>query len=196
MSNAYITPCWTGASSPGGILVHCGKNPEALLIIDMLNDFVLEGAPLEVSSAREILPNIKREIDKARSEGIPVVYVSDAHDPDDREFNIWPHHCVKGSKGAMVVDDIKPQEGDIVIEKKTYSGFFKTELDEKLKTLGVTELTITGCVTNICIMYTASDAVLRGYKVTVPKNCSAGLDPDDHEFAFRQMGNVLKVDIV
>ena len=168
----------------------------ALLVIDMLNDFILEGAPLEVPSTRDVIPNIKREIDKAHAEKAPVIYVCDAHDPGDREFDIWPPHSVKGTEGAQIFENLKPQEGDMVIEKKTYSGFFKTELDEKLKELGVTNLTITGCVTNICIMYTASDAVLRGYKVTVPRDCSAGLNAEDDTFAFRQMENVLKVTLV
>lgn len=168
----------------------------ALLIIDMLNDFVLENAPLEVPSARKLLSNIKREMDKARSEDAPVIYVCDAHEPDDKEFSIWPHHCVKGSKGAQVVKELTPREGDIIIDKKTYSGFYETRLDDVLKELGVSDLTLTGCVTNICIMFTAADAVLRGYKMTVPRDCSAGLDPEDDRFAFRQMKNVLNVKIV
>ena len=168
----------------------------ALLIIDMLNDFVLENAPLEVPSTRTLLSNIKREIDKAHNERTTVIYVCDAHDPDDKEFTIWPHHCVKGSRGAQVVDDLNPQDTDIIVEKKTYSGFYETMLDKVLKGLAITDLTITGCVTNICIMYTASDAVLRGYKVTVPRDCSAGLDPDDDKFAFKQMKNILNVNVV
>lgn len=167
----------------------------ALLIIDMLNDFVLEGAPLEVPTTKDVIPHIKREIYKAHDAGDPVIYVCDAHDPNDKEFNIWPHHCVKGSPGAEVVQELSPQERDFVIEKKTYSGFYKTDLEKTLRDLGVTALTITGCVTNICILYTASDAVLRGFSVTVPEDCAAGLDPADHDFAIRQMKNVLRVKI-
>ena len=169
---------------------------KALVIIDMLNDFLLPGAPLEVPDTREIMPNIEREIDKARGEGYPVVYVCDSHAPDDREFKIWPRHCVKGTKGAQVVDELKPEPEDTVVEKTTYSGFFNTRLEEVLKSLGATELIITGCVTNICILYTSSDAVLRGYNVTVPKDCVAGLNKEDHEFALRQMEKVLKVKII
>ncbi len=169
---------------------------KALLIIDMLNDFVLPGAPLEVPDTREIIPNIEREIDKARGEGYQVVYLCDSHAPDDREFQIWPKHCVKGTKGAQVVDELEPEPRDVVVEKTTYSGFFNTRLEEVLKSLGATELIITGCVTNICILYTSSDAVLRGYNVTVPKGCVAGLNKEDHEFGLRQMEQVLKVKIV
>lgn len=169
---------------------------KTLMIIDMLNDFVLPGAPLEVPDTREIIPNIEREIDKAKGEGYQVVYLCDSHAPDDREFQIWPKHCVKGTKGAQVVDELGPEPKDIVVEKTTYSGFFNTGLEEVLKSLGATELIITGCVTNICILYTSSDAVLRGYSVTIPKDCVAGLNKEDHEFALRQMEKVLKVKII
>lgn len=168
---------------------------EALLIIDMLNDFVLEGAPLEVPETKKVIPNIKREIDKARAEGIPVIYICDAHMPDDKEFFKfgWPPHAVKGTKGAEVVDELKPQKKDIVIPKTTYSGFYKTRLENTLRRLGVKELRITGCVTHICVMFTASDAVLRDYKVTVVEDCVAGLTKEDQDAALRIMKNVMGV---
>ena len=169
---------------------------KALVIIDMLNDFVLPRAPLEVPDTRKIIPCIEREIIMARTEDYPIVYVCDSHAPDDREFQIWPRHCVKGTKGAQVVDELEPEPKDTVVEKTTYSGFFNTRLEEVLKSLGATELIITGCVTNICILYTSSDAVLRGYSVTVPKDCVAGLNKEDHEFALRQMEKVLKVKLI
>lgn len=171
---------------------------EALLVIDMLNDFVLKGAPLEVPETREVAPNIKREIDKARAEGNPIIFICDTHAPDDKEFSKfgWPPHAVKGTRGAEVVDELKPQKGDMVIEKTTYSGFYYTYLDETLKRLGVNSLRLTGCVTHICVMFTASDAVLRDYKVTVVEDSVAGLSKEDHNAAIRIMKNVLGVRIV
>lgn len=166
---------------------------EALLVIDMLNDFVLEGAPLEVPDTRKVIPAIQREIERAREEGNPVIYVCDWHDPDDKEFARfgWPPHAVRNTRGAEVVDGLKPGEGDIEIKKDTYSGFYGTELDEKLKGLGVTDLRLTGCVTHICVMFTASEAVLRGYGVSVVTDGVAGLAKEDHEAALRIMKNVL-----
>lgn len=169
---------------------------KALIIIDMLNDFVLPGAPLEVPDNRKIIPNIAREIIRAREEGYRVVYLCDAHAPDDKEFKMWPRHCVKGSNGAKVIDELEPEPKDIVVEKTTYSGFFNTGLEEVLNSLGATEVIITGCVTNICILFTAYDLVSRGYKVTVPRDCVAGLNKEDHEFALRQMEKILKVNLV
>ncbi len=170
---------------------------EALLIIDMLNDFVLEGAPLEVPDTRKVIPMIKGEIENARKEGKPVIYVCDAHAPDDKEFSKfgWPPHAVKGTKGAQIVDELKPQKGDIVIRKTTYSGFYKTRLEQTLKKLGVDSLRLTGCVTHICVMFTASDAVLRDYKVTVVENGVAGLTKEDHDAAIRIMKNEMGVKI-
>ncbi len=171
---------------------------EALLIIDMLNDFVLKGAPLEVPDTRKIIPIIRKELAAARNAGSPVIYICDYHEPDDREFSRfgWPPHAVKGTKGAEVVDELKPSTGDIVIKKTTYSGFFNTNLDETLRRLGVDALRLTGDVTHICIMFTASDAVLRDYRVSVVENGVAGIAKEDHDAALRIMKNVMGVKLV
>jgi nicotinamidase-related amidase len=171
---------------------------KALLVIDMLNDFVLPGAPLEVPDTRKVMPNIKREIENARKEGSSVIYVCDTHEPDDREFSRfgWPPHAVKGTRGAEVVEELRPEKGDILIEKTTYSSFHKTKLDETLRGLGVESLRLTGCVTHICVMFTASDAVLREYEVTVAKDGVAGLAREDHEAALRVMKDVLGIKVV
>lgn len=171
---------------------------EALLVIDMLNDFVLEGSPLEVPDTRKVIPAIKREIDDEKKEGRPVIYICDAHEHNDKEFSKfgWPRHAVKGTKGAEVIDELKPQNDDIVIEKTTYSGFYNTRLDETLKILGIKSLRLTGCVTHICILFTASDAVLRDYRVRIVEDAIAGLSKEDHDAALRIMKSVLGVEII
>jgi nicotinamidase-related amidase len=171
---------------------------EALLIIDMLNDFVLEGAPLEVPDSRKVIPVIKKEMEKAKAAGSPIIFVCDAHDKEDREFSKfgWPAHAVDGTKGAEVVDDLKPQQNDVLIKKTTYSSFYNTTLDETLKKLGAGSLILTGCVTHICILFAASEAVLRDYKVMVIKGGVAGLAKEDHDAAIRIMKNVLGAKII
>lgn len=174
------------------------KEKSGLVIIDMLNDFVLAGAPLEVPEARQILPALKRRIASARRKKEPVIYVSDAHAKNDKEFQRfgWPPHAVRGTKGAEVVKELAPKEGDIVIEKKSYSGFYRTSLERTLKKLGISRISIAGCVTNICVLYTASDAVLRGFDVTVDEGLVAGLDRRSHVFALDQMRDILGVDVI
>ncbi len=163
----------------------------------MLNDFVLEGAPLEVPDTRKIIPVIQDEIDSARLSGMPVIYICDAHEPEDKEFRKfgWPAHAVRGTRGAEIVSDLRPGSEDIVVRKTTYSGFYGTTLDKTLKRLSVDSLRLTGDVTHICVLFTASDAVLRDYTVTVVEDGVAGLSREDHDAALRIMKNVMAVKI-
>jgi len=171
---------------------------EALLIVDMLNDFVLPGAPLEVPATREILPALKVRLQRAREQGAEVIFICDAHAPDDREFERmgWPPHAIAGTPGATVVDALTPLTDESLIRKTTYSGFHQTDLLGLLRRLGLNDLIITGCVTNICILYTAAEAVMHGFRVSVPRDCVAGLDPASSEFALTQMEQVLGVEIL
>ncbi len=166
---------------------------EALLVIDMLNDFVLPGAPLEVPDTRKVVRNIRREIDRAHAAESPVLFLCDAHAPDDGEFSKfgWPAHAVRGTRGAEIVDELRPSGEDIVVPKTTYSGFFGTTLEATLRKLGVDSLRLTGCVTHICVLFTAADAVLRNYRVTVVADGVAGIAREDHDAALRIMKNVL-----
>ncbi len=173
-------------------MVEKDKRKRALLVIDMLNDFIREGAPLRVPGGEKIVKNIQRKLREARRKGIPIIYLCDQHRRRDPEFRVWPPHAVKGTEGAEVVKELKPQEGDWVIPKTTYSGFFGTRLQKTLRGLKVTELIITGVCTEICILYTAADAYMHGFQVEVPEGCVAGLTREDHRFALRQIREVLK----
>ena len=165
---------------------------QALLIIDMLNDFVLPGAPLEVPQNRDVIPALAGRLSAARQEGIPVIFVCDAHDSDDPEFSKmgWPPHAVKGTSGAEVIAELAPRASEDVVSKTTYSSFYQTELDSLLVKHGIEELIVTGCVSNICIMSAVADAALRGYSVRVPVDSVASISAEDGEFAFRQMESV------
>jgi nicotinamidase-related amidase len=171
---------------------------KALLVIDMLEDFVRPGAPLEVPKTRAILPALRRRIARARKEGELVVYVCDSHRKDDPEFARmgWPPHAVAGTPGAAVVSRISPEPGDVVVDKKTYSAFHRTSLASVLNRRGIRRLALSGCVTNICVLYTAADAAMRGYDVTVDEALVAGLDAKSHAFALGQMKKVLGVKVV
>ncbi len=168
----------------------------ALLICDMLNDFVREGAPLEVPAARAIVGNIKKEIQRARKKRIPIIYCCDAHNERDPEFALWPRHAVKGSEGAHIIKQLEPRAEDYEVFKSSYSCFYRTPLDKLLKKLEITQLIITGVVTNICIIYTVADAYMRGYKIVVLENCTVALTQREHRFALEQMRRVFHADII
>ena len=171
---------------------------KALIIIDMLNDFVLKGASLEVPDTRKIITNIQREILIAHKKSYPVIYVCDSHEINDREFKHfdWPSHGVKGTLGAKIIEGLKPLPQDIIVEKKTYSGFYHTDLENILKKMNVDTIRFTGCVTHICIMFIAFEAAIRGYKIEIVSDGIAGLTTEDHQAALRIMGNVLRAKII
>ena len=168
---------------------------KALLVIDMLNDFLLPGAPLEVPAARDIVPSIAHRIDRARQEGVPVIYLCDNHAPDDPEFEAWPPHAVAGTPGAEVIEELRPQPADTVVPKTRYSGFFHTDLEKVLRDLEAEELIITGILTNICVLYTSCDAFMRGYRIVVPESCVASLTAEENRFALDQMAKLMEAEI-
>lgn len=173
------------------------KVGSALLVIDMLEDFIRKGAPLEVPAARAIVPSVRRRIAQARKKGELVVYVCDSHKPNDSEFSRmgWPPHAVEGTPGSAVVSPLAPEPGDILVEKRSYSGFHGTVLGTALSRHGITRLELCGCVTNICVLYTAADAAMRGYETSVDARRVAGIDPASHAFALDQMEKVLGVHV-
>lgn len=165
----------------------------ALLVIDMLNDFVREGATLEVPRTREIIPSLQKRLAAARQEEWEIVYVCDAHAPDDPEFRNWPPHAVRGTEGAQVVAELAPLEGERVVPKTTLLAFYGTDLEDHLKSRGIEEVILTGCVTNICIYFTAIEAAVRGYRVRVPADSVAPLEEREGAFALGQMEKILGV---
>jgi len=174
------------------------KGRRALVVIDMLEDFVRPGAPLEVPQTRDILPAVRRRIRRARRSGELVVYLCDAHRKNDPEFARmgWPAHAVAGTKGAAVVRELSPEPGDVVVEKKSYSGFYRTSLQSVLRRHDVREVDLAGCVTNICILYIGAEAAIRDYDVTVDEALVAGLDDASHAFALDQMEKVFGIRVI
>ncbi|MEJ2745929.1 MAG: cysteine hydrolase [bacterium] len=168
------------------------KSTTAVLVIDMLNDFVLKGAPLEVPRARRIIPAIKKRLTRAAREHVPVIYVCDKHRKEDPEFKVWPKHAVNGSSGSEIIAELKPRSRDYIIDKTTYSAFYRTKLERLLKKLGTKKVVIAGLVTEICVLYSAVGACMRGFQVEVPEDCVAGMTEGDHRFALRQIEKYLK----
>jgi nicotinamidase-related amidase len=167
----------------------------ALLVIDMLNDFAHPSGVLYASSVRDIIPKVKEKIEEAREENRLVIYICDAHRPDDREFETFPPHCIEGSWGAEVVEELKPKQDDYIVKKRRYSGFFATDLELLLREKGVEELHLTGCLTDICVLFTCADAYFRGFKIFVSKGATAALTPSDQENALNLMKKAFGVEV-
>ncbi len=158
----------------------------AVIVIDMLEEFVR--GRLRAEAAEAIIPSIRRLVSFARAHGVPVVYAVDSHYPGvDAEFGLWGPHAVRGSPEARVVDELKPAEGDYVVQKRRYDAFFETDLDLLLRELGVGAVILTGIHTHICVQQTAAGAFYRGYKIIVPVDCVAAATKEWHERGLEYM---------
>ena len=157
----------------------------AILVIDMLNDFVK--GKLKCERAARIISNIRALLDTARQKQIPVFYCIDEHLPiDTYEMNLWGPHAMKDSEGARIIDELKPssKESEYIIPKRTYSAFDGTGLDRALKGLyngnGADTLIISGLTTDICDRHTAYDAFVRGFNIIVPEDGVDAFTEDEH----------------
>jgi nicotinamidase-related amidase len=166
---------------------------KAIIVVDMINDFVT--GKLGGPRARKIVPNIAALLKKARKQGIPVIYLRDAHTKTDREMGIWGEHAMKGTDASEIVPELKPEKNDIVIEKRWYSGFVDTELPTVLKKLGVDTLIILGVSTDICVQNNVGHAYFSGYRTIVPQDCTASIDEGAHEQAIKYMKNIYGAEI-
>ncbi len=161
----------------------------AVLVIDMLRDFV--DGPLSSPRFRRVVPCIARLLEAARSRGIPVIYVNDSHLPKvDRELELWGPHAIRGSEGARVVKELEPREGDFIVLKRRYSGFYGTDLDTLLRELGVDTLMLTGISTDVCVLHTAADAFFRGYRLIIVEDCVEAFTEEGHRWALEYMKRV------
>jgi ureidoacrylate peracid hydrolase len=150
------------------------KDSAAVLVVDMLNDFLAPGGKMVLEGGSILVPPMRKLLDKARESKIPVIYVNDCHRvglKEDREFRKREAHCIEGTWGAEVFEELKPRTGDFVIQKRRFSGFYETDLDLTLKDQGVETVIVMGVVTNICVRSTIHDAFFRGYGVIVPRDC-------------------------
>lgn len=160
----------------------------ALLVIDMQNDFVKEDGSLRVESAEETIPLIRSLLNEARRNKVKVCYTQDTQIEGDKEFEIWPRHCVEGTRGWEIIDELKPEDGDMIFRKNRYDGFYETNLEHYLSHVWhIENLIITGTVSNICVAHTAASAGLRWYKIIVPANGISALTEFDQALTLRQV---------
>ncbi|MFH1031771.1 MAG: isochorismatase family cysteine hydrolase [Chloroflexota bacterium] len=153
---------------------------KAVIVVDMQKDNVGR-------FCRDIIPNIKLLIEKARDKGIPIIFACDSRYPDDFLFTRLGHkpHAIRGTKGAEVIDELNPKPTDVMIQKRMLSGFFASDLDFTLRQKGVTTLIVTGIAGSGCVLKTVMDAYELGYEVIVPADGCASLSIEEQEWALK-----------
>lgn len=182
----------------------------ALVTVDVQNDFCHDdgflgqlGAPLDL--VQDMVPNLNRLLDGARSLGIPIVHVISYHDEEyaspvvteqklrnghdlmdgDRQRKDAPY-CIRGTFGAELYG-IEARPGEEIVEKYRYSGFQGTNLDLLLRGWGVQTVILTGTATNVCVESTARDVYSNDYYLIMVSDCTATTSQADHDHALRMI---------
>ena len=179
------------------------KGKDALLIIDVQNDFCPGGA-LAVADGDQVVPALNRYIEKFRQRKLPILATRDWHPAKTRHFKafggLWPPHCIQGSKGAEFRSDLQLPSDAVVVsagmspDEEGYSGFEGRDdrgvaLADLLRGLGVERIYVGGLATDYCVKHTVLDGVKHGFQVVLLEDASRGvnLKPGDAERAVAEM---------
>ncbi|MDQ1418749.1 MAG: ureidoacrylate peracid hydrolase [Acidimicrobiaceae bacterium] len=171
----------------------------AVVLIEYQNDFtseggVLHGAVQDVMGKTDMMANTQRVVGAARKAGVTVMHAPITFSAGYNELSAHPYGIlkgvvdgnafVKGSWGAAIVDDLTPDEGDIVVEgKRGLDTFASTNLDFILRSKGITTIALGGFLTNCCVESTMRTGYENGYEVITLSDCVAATSVDEHENA-------------
>ena len=187
----------------------------AVIVVDMENDFVSKGgmfdrAGSDISGAQQAIAPTAKVRATARAAGMKIIYLRMAYRPDlsdlgapdsasrTRHLKLGVGQTIRAPDGREsrilirdtwdtdIVNELKPQPGDISIYKTRFSGFYQTDLDATLKKLGIKDLIMTGVTTSVCVDSTVRDAMFRDYRCILLKDCmsepiGADLSRTNHE---------------
>lgn len=155
----------------------------AIIVVDMLKDTFKEGSQLPITQeARQILTNLQKLLKESRKKEFPVIFACDSFLKDDFIFRgRMKVHSLRGTKGAEVVEDLTPKPTDIILPKRRFSAFFKTDLDQTLRTLGVDTIIVTGVTTEVCVLMTVMDGLSHDFSAILLEDCTASRKKEFHQ---------------
>ena len=175
----------------------------ALIVVDMLIDFIRKNGKLPVGpTAEAIIAFVKDEVEEHRHAGDLIIWLCDAHTPDDLEFKRFPDHAVAGTSGADIISELDAlihinAGNEVLIPKTRYSGFYNTTLAVVLEQAKPEATTVVGVCTSICVMDTVGGLANRDYpNIIVPKKAVADFDQDAHNAALKRMEALYGANII
>ncbi|MGE5454746.1 MAG: cysteine hydrolase family protein [Methylocystaceae bacterium] len=163
-----------------------------ITVIDMLNDFIGEKAPLRCPDGEKIVPALQKLVEFAHqdTDKFAVAFIQEAHRDKDADFRVRPRHAIKGSWGSDFIPDLMPNfdKGDYVVQKRRHSAFAYTDFDLYCREEDVDTVVVTGVWTNVCVRSTASDALYHTYRVIAISDCCASATKEMHEAGLVDIG--------
>lgn len=155
----------------------------AIIVVDMIKDNLKEGSRHPVTlEARRIVPKLQRLLSESRERGFPVIFACDSFLKSDFIFRgRMKVHALRGTVGAEVIEELAPHPNDIVLPKRRFSAFYKTDLDQTLRVLGVDTIVVTGITTEVCVLMTALDGLCHDFCAILLEDCTASKSATIHD---------------
>jgi nicotinamidase-related amidase len=165
----------------------------ALLLIDVINDLAFKGSEALISQAEPMAVRLAALKRRAARAGVPAIYVNDNFGQWRSDFRQTVVHCTRpSSPGRHVSARLRPTKRDYFVLKPKHSGFHDTTLGTLLRDLGTRRVIVSGIAGNICVLFTANDAYMRGLRILAPADCIVSNTLADNGVALRQIKVVLK----
>ena len=165
----------------------------ALLLIDVINDLAFAGAEDLIRQAELMSVRLAALRRRAAHAGVPVIYVNDNFGQWRSDFRQTVAHCTRpASPGRIVSARLRPTARDYFVLKPRHSGFHDTTLGTLLRDLRTRRVIVSGIAGNICVLFTANDAYMRGLRILAPPDCIVSNTVEDNDAALRQIEVVLK----
>lgn len=153
----------------------------AIIIVDMLEGNLGHDRTGKREEEKIIIP-VADFLKECRSLAVPVIFACDSFLQDDFIFNgRMKPHAIRGTNGTKPIPDLNPQPSDIILEKRRFSAFFKTDLDQTLRTLHVDTVAVGGINTHFCVLATAFDAVCHDFTTIILEDMSAAYKREIHQ---------------
>ena len=156
---------------------------KAILVIDMIKDTFNKGEKFPLAlEGLAIIPTLNRLLIKGREAGMQVIFATDSFLTNDYFFmsEIKPY-AIRGTEGAQVIDEIEKHPSDIYLPKRRFSAFFKTDLDQTLRVMGIDTVALAGITTPVCVLATALDALSHDFRTIIVEDCCAAAAKDVHQ---------------
>jgi nicotinamidase/pyrazinamidase len=183
-------------SKPPNLILNPG---DALIVVDVQNDFLPDGS-LAVPGGDEVVPELNHYIAAFQAKRLPIFATRDWHPHNHCSFKAyggpWPPHCVAGTRGAAFAPGLKLPASTAIItlkgtepDRDAYSGFERTDLDARLRAVGVHRLFVGGLATDYCVFNTVKDGLALGYAVFLLQEAirAVNVQPDDGRKAEDEM---------
>jgi len=167
----------------------------ALILIDVISDMEFESGEALFGHALPAARKLAKLRRRAKDAGVPVIYVNDNFGKWRSDFRQQLGHVLEdGVRGEPIAKLLRPDEEDYFVLKAKHSGFYHTQLDLLIEYLQVRTVILAGFASDMCVLFTASDAYLRDLDIIVPADCSAAASVEQHESALEHMMRVLHVE--